>query len=124
MAAKKAAVTKTKKAPVSKLGTASREKKDAAKKPETPKTNVAAVRATQATTARGNVPEKNTAVGKPKVSGGGQNRAAPTPEERYRMVQTAAYFIAERCGFQGDSAAHWAAAELEITAMLKMPAPR
>lgn len=35
------------------------------------------------------------------------------------MVETAAYFIAERNGFRGDTAAHWAAAELEITALLK-----
>ena len=34
----------------------------------------------------------------------------PTPEERYRMVETAAYFIAERHGFQGRSDVHWAAA--------------
>lgn len=41
-----------------------------------------------------------------------------TPEDRYRMVQTAAYFIAERNGFQGCSSEHWAAAEIEITRML------
>jgi hypothetical protein len=45
--------------------------------------------------------------------------AKPTPEERYRMVETAAYFIAERSGFRGDSIAHWTAAELEIAALLK-----
>lgn len=38
----------------------------------------------------------------------------PGPEERYRMVQTAAYFIAEQHGFQGRSDEHWAAAEREI----------
>lgn len=42
----------------------------------------------------------------------------PTPEERYRMVQTAAYFIAERHGFEGDATEHWAAAEREIALML------
>jgi hypothetical protein len=41
-----------------------------------------------------------------------------TPEDRYRMVQTAAYFIAERNGFQGCSSEHWAAAEIEISRML------
>lgn len=41
-----------------------------------------------------------------------------TPEERYRMVQTAAYFIAERHGFSGRSADHWVAAELEIAGKL------
>lgn len=44
--------------------------------------------------------------------------AKPTPEERYRMVETTAYFIAERNGFQGDSTEHWAAAEIEIAARL------
>lgn len=41
-----------------------------------------------------------------------------TPEEHYCMVQTAAYFIAERHGFQGNSDEHWAAAEREIAARL------
>ncbi len=34
------------------------------------------------------------------------------------MVETAAYFIAERHGFQGRSDEHWAAAELEVAARL------
>ncbi|HUW25823.1 MAG TPA: DUF2934 domain-containing protein [Gallionella sp.] len=42
----------------------------------------------------------------------------PTPEERYRMVQTAAYFIAERTGFGGSALEHWAAAEREIAGKL------
>ena len=42
----------------------------------------------------------------------------PTPEERYRMVQTAAYFIAERNGFGGCSTMHWVDAEREISAKL------
>ena len=42
----------------------------------------------------------------------------PTPEERYRMVQTAAYFIAEQHGFQGRSDEHWAAAERAIAIKL------
>jgi hypothetical protein len=42
----------------------------------------------------------------------------PTPEERYRMVETAAYFIAEKHGFQGRTDEHWAAAERAIAAKL------
>ena len=42
----------------------------------------------------------------------------PTPEERYRMVETAAYFIAEQHGFQGRTDEHWAAAERAIAAKL------
>jgi hypothetical protein len=44
--------------------------------------------------------------------------AKPTPEERYNMVATAAYFIAERNGFQGCSTEHWIQAEAEIAAKL------
>lgn len=40
--------------------------------------------------------------------------AQPSAQERYRMVETAAYYIAERSGFQGCTTEHWAAAELEI----------
>ncbi|OGS90651.1 MAG: hypothetical protein A2Z95_04000 [Gallionellales bacterium GWA2_60_18] len=47
-----------------------------------------------------------------------QSTSKPTPEERYNMVATAAYFIAERSGFQGCSADHWIAAEAEIAAKL------
>ncbi|HEX5363017.1 MAG TPA: DUF2934 domain-containing protein [Gallionella sp.] len=46
------------------------------------------------------------------------SKAKPSPEERYRMVEMAAYFIAERHGFQGNSTEHWAAAEREIAEML------
>lgn len=40
--------------------------------------------------------------------------AKPTSEERYRMVETAAYFIAEQHFFQGRSDEHWAAAERKL----------
>ncbi len=41
-----------------------------------------------------------------------------SPEDRYKMIQDAAYFIAERHGFQGDSAYFWSLAEAEIKAQL------
>jgi hypothetical protein len=44
--------------------------------------------------------------------------SAPTPEQRYKMVQDAAYFIAEKNGFQAGSMDYWIAAEAEITALL------
>ncbi|HRD93147.1 DUF2934 domain-containing protein [Accumulibacter sp.] len=34
------------------------------------------------------------------------------------MVQSAAYFIAEKDGFQGDATAYWTQAESEIAAQL------
>ena len=47
-----------------------------------------------------------------------QAPAAPSAEERYRMVESAAYFIAEKDGFQGCSTHYWAEAEQEIAASL------
>ena len=46
--------------------------------------------------------------------------AAPkvSPEERQKMIEREAYFIAEKQGFQGDSHAHWVAAVKKIDAML------
>ena len=44
--------------------------------------------------------------------------AKPSAEERYLMVQSAAYFIAERNGFQGCDTHYWALAEQEIAAQL------
>jgi hypothetical protein len=41
-----------------------------------------------------------------------------TPEQRYRMVQDAAYYIAERNGFVGDNHAYWLEAEQAIDAQL------
>lgn len=41
-----------------------------------------------------------------------------SPEERKKMVEMAAYYIAERHGFKGDSHQHWAQAEKEVEAML------
>lgn len=35
-------------------------------------------------------------------------------EERYCMIAEAAYFIAERSGFEGNCEAHWLEAEREI----------
>ena len=43
----------------------------------------------------------------------------PSAEERYRMVQSAAYFMAEKDGFQhGRDAEYWARAELEVAVQL------
>lgn len=47
-----------------------------------------------------------------------QEIAQPSAQERYRMVETAAYYIAERSGWQGCTTEHWAAAEIEIAKKL------
>ena len=53
-----------------------------------------------------------------KKSAKAQAAAQPSAQERYRMVETAAYYIAERSGFQGCTTDHWAAAEIEIAKKL------
>jgi len=62
-------------------------------------------------------PAQKTAATRTKASAR-KSMGQPTPEERYRMVQTAAYFIAERDGFCGCPTEYWAAAEIEIASRL------
>ena len=54
----------------------------------------------------------------PPIKSPGTLKTKLTPEERYRIVETAAYYIAERHGFKGGSDEHWAAAELEVAVIL------
>lgn len=95
------------------------EKKPAAK-PDTARTP--AVKNAAASVTAKNTPVKKSAATRVVAPKAGQVQAhkpvMPTPDERYRMVETAAYFIAERHGFQGRSEEHWAAAEREIAARL------
>lgn len=46
-------------------------------------------------------------------------QATITKSERQRRVEQAAYYRAEKNGFQGDSSQYWAEAEAEIEADLK-----
>lgn len=39
-------------------------------------------------------------------------------EERYRMIEVAAYFLAERNGFKGNPVEYWTAAEIQISKLL------
>lgn len=43
---------------------------------------------------------------------------APTPEQRYKMTQEAAYYLAEKGGFAGDAAEYWIRAEAQIDTLL------
>ena len=45
-------------------------------------------------------------------------KPALSPEQRYKMIEEAAYYVAERHGFSGDSAYFWSLAEAEINAKL------
>ena len=124
-AAKKIAATKTtiSKPKTTKTTVAAPAKKVVAKKPAPavtkPKnTKTPAVKKALAPAAATKSPAKKTATAK--VAATVKKMAASlTPEERYRMVETAAYFIAERHGFQGDSTEHWSAAEKEISERLR-----
>lgn len=44
--------------------------------------------------------------------------AKPSPEERYQMIELAAYFIAEKNGFQGCTSDYWKQAEAQIAEQL------
>jgi hypothetical protein len=45
-------------------------------------------------------------------------REPVSSEVRYRMIQEAAYHLAERNGFHGDPTAYWIAAEAQIAKQL------
>ena len=45
-------------------------------------------------------------------------KPAVSPEQRYKMIEEAAYYIAERHGFNGDSAYFWSLAEAEINSRM------
>lgn len=41
--------------------------------------------------------------------------ASISPEHRYRMIEVAAYYLAEKDGFAGSPVDYWIAAELQIS---------
>jgi Protein of unknown function (DUF2934) len=83
------------------------------------KTKSPSVKKAPITAAKPKAPAKKSATGKTRPPTTVNKPAAkPSPEERYRMVETAAYFIAEQHGFQGRSDEHWAAAERAIALKL------
>ena len=107
-AAKKTAATVTK--------VAAKKVAPAAAKPKNVK--AATVKKAAMSAAVKKAPAKTAAATKPAPANAKKMVAKISPEERYRMVETAAYFIAERYGFQGNSTDHWASAEIEIAAKL------
>jgi hypothetical protein len=104
--ATKTTVTKPATKPVAKKATAAATGKTAVKKV----TSKTATTAKKPATATAKKPAASAKAPTPK--------AAPTPEQRYRMVQDAAYFIAEKNGFVKGSMDYWIAAEAEIEALL------
>ncbi len=88
------------------------------------KTKTATTRKTAATVKKPAAKKSKPAASTPAKKKAATAKSAPrktgtlSPEERYRMVQDAAYFIAEKNGFQADSMDYWIAAEAEITFLL------
>ncbi|MDP8567261.1 DUF2934 domain-containing protein [Methylophilus aquaticus] len=81
--------------------------------------------ATTETTGKKTSPAKKaaakTAAPKAKSAATRKKAAKPsvmTSEERYKMIETAAYYIAEKNGFNTNHMDHWLAAELEVDAKL------
>jgi len=110
---KKATATTSKKAVAGKSST---EKATAKKTTATAKP--AAKTATTKTVAAEKVAATKTAA--PIAKSAPRKAAAPalSPEQRYRMVQDAAYYLAEKNGFRGSAMDYWIAAEAEIKVFL------
>lgn len=65
--------------------------------------------------------KKPVAVKKPAAKPAAKKASKPNKisnEERYRMVEVAAYFMAERNGFKGSPVEYWTAAEAQIAKLL------
>lgn len=58
---------------------------------------------------------------RPRTAGTRKAAAKPSAEQRYRTIQAAAYFLAEKDGFQGSATHYWMLAEREIAAQLGEP---
>jgi len=118
----KTAVADTKKPVVKSVATVKKKvvtKKKVAEIVQEKKIKTPVAKKVSATTEKAKAPAKKVATTKVRASSqSGKGVSKPTPEERYRMIETAAYFIAEQHGFQGRSDAHWAAAERQIASAL------
>ncbi|MBU0620677.1 MAG: DUF2934 domain-containing protein [Gammaproteobacteria bacterium] len=91
-------------------------------KPAAKKTTAATITTAKKVTAKPTAPKaaasKPAAAKKPAAKAGTTKAPAPSPEQRYKMVQDAAYFIAEKNGFVAGSLDYWIAAETEIETLL------
>lgn len=100
----------------------SKSKAAPAKKPAAAKTTAKKTATAKAPAAKKAAVKKVAVAKKPAAKKPAAPRAkkgSPTPEERYRMVQEAAYFIAEKDAFSGCSTDYWITAEAQIELMLK-----
>ncbi len=97
-------------------------KSTTAKKPAAKKTTAATGKASAKTATTRNTATTSNRPAATRAQTAGKKTAAPaltpTPEERYKMIQDAAYFMAEKSGFLGGAMDYWMAAEIEIDAAL------
>lgn len=70
------------------------------------------------TTAKADTPAAPKKAAAPRKAAAKKGVYVPGAEERYRMIQVAAYYVAERHGFLGDPKEFWAQAEAQIEQML------
>lgn len=54
-----------------------------------------------------------------KAAAKNRTKKAVSAEKRYKMIQDAAYYLAEKSGFSGNTLDHWTKAEKQINAQLK-----
>lgn len=108
---KASATTATKKAANSKTTP----EKGAAKKTTVAAKPAAKVAAPKTATTKMTTPAAKAAT---PVAKAAPRKVAPSAGERYRMVQDAAYYLAEKNGFKGGAMDYWIAAEAEIKLFL------
>ncbi|HEY6095158.1 MAG TPA: DUF2934 domain-containing protein [Gallionellaceae bacterium] len=110
--------------PAGKKKTASATAKTPATKPKAPpKTRAGTATIKTAKPGQGKLTPEAKETGKPRAPRKVSAKKGITAEERYLMVERAAYFLAERHGFSsGRALDDWIAAEKEIDSMLKSAA--
>lgn len=85
----------------------------------TPRTPVSKKTTTKKSTTATTVAHPASTLKKTRASNKTTAKKTVTPEERYQMIMTAAYFLAERHGFSsGRALEDWIAAEKEIDKIL------
>lgn len=80
-----------------------------------PKKAVAKPKAVKAASAEASTAKKTTASTKKPAAAKKTKAATTSLEQRYKMIEVAAYYLAEKDGFAGNPVDYWIAAELQIS---------
>jgi hypothetical protein len=97
------------------------DKEKKTKKKSTPKAKGAAATkatATKATATKATKKAATTAAKKTAAPASRKRKTTITPEQRFVLIQEAAYYIAEKDGFGGDPCLYWLQAEQKVAADL------